>query len=213
MNSGKQVEDPVCGGDVERVFESGNERTRLDFAVRNSTLKSSYRLHSTDSLLINNEFMNLDDKEKWVWLTLTYEYIDGFSPEYKESKVIWMSIGLPRCGGNETNPYGSPNVTVALHPLMNKFSEHSIPWTARRDGFLLGSNAHMHDGGLRMDVFKNNKWICTSTPHYNVSLGMSGMSGMQIDRYEGCEFDPPIPLKAGDRMHHRVDYDFTKHKG
>jgi hypothetical protein len=77
----------------------------------------------------------------------------------------------------------------------------------------MGSNAHMHDGGLLVDVFQNNKKICSSTPIYGKSVGMSGTMGMHIDRYEGCEFHPPIPLKAGDSMYLRADYDLTKHEG
>jgi hypothetical protein len=192
---------------------SGNERTEIKFSVQNSTVKSAYYLHPTDTLLINNELMNLDNEEKWVWLTITFEYLEGFSPEYKQSKVIWQSIGTARCGEKTTNPFGSPNVTSTLHPKVMTFSEHSIPWTARKEGLLLGTNAHMHDGGLGIDVFQNNNKICSSIPHYNTTLGMSGMSGMHIDRYEGCEFSPPIPLQIGDRMYLRANYDFTKHDG
>jgi hypothetical protein len=192
---------------------SGNERTEIKFSVPNSTVKSAYHIHPTDTFLINNELMNLDNQEKWVWLTITFEYFEGFSPEYKQSKIIWMSIGNDRCGEKIANPFGSPNVTSTLHPKVMTFSEHSIPWTARKEGLLLGTNAHMHDGGLGIDVFQNDNKICSSFPQYNMTTGMPGMAGMHIDRYKGCEFDSPIPLKVGDRMYLRANYDFTKHDG
>jgi hypothetical protein len=195
------------------VFESGNERTKLDYSLHNSTVSSAYHLHPTDTFIINNEFQNLHTTEKWVWLSLTYDYINDIAPESKSSKVIWLSIGRSRCGANTVNPFGPSNVTDTLHPKGLMFSEHSIPWTVRRHGLLLGTNGHMHDGGIVIDVFQNNKKICSSSPVYEKAVGMSGMMGMHIDRYVGCEFHPPIPMSAGDSMYLRADYDFTKHDG
>jgi hypothetical protein len=163
---------------------------------------------------MNNEFQNMDDKEKWGWLTLSYEMVENVPQGYKTTKHIQQSIGPPRCGGNATNPFGASNVMErTLHPKMQTFSEHTIPYIALKNGWLLGNGGHMHDGGLQIDTFLNDEMICSSKPHYNMSGGMPGMPGMKIDRYEICEFRPPKPLKKGDVMYARVDYDFTKHEG
>jgi hypothetical protein len=90
--------------------------------------------------------MNMEDKEKWAWVTLEYDYIEGFLPEWKDGKIVWMSIGPDRCSGSEVNPFGITNLTYTQQPLRNKFAEYSIPWIAPADGMVLGGNSHLHDG-------------------------------------------------------------------
>jgi len=231
LNLGPEVIDPVCGGSIEHLFESGNERTGVEFGLHNGTMKSGYHIRTGDMFLINTELMNMDNMEKWVWLQFTFDYIEGFPKEYKDGRIIWMSIGPPRCGGKNTNPFGPSNLTTNARPTKNAFSEYSIPWKARRDGYILGSNSHMHDGGTKTDIYKNEQLICSSSPHYSSSVvgGMSGMAGhkravrrqdttahpsLHIDSQEGCQFPAKeIPLKKGDAMYLRVDYDFTKYPG
>jgi hypothetical protein len=188
--------------------------------------------------------MNMDDREKWVWLQLTFDYIDGFDPAYKDGKVIWMSIGPARCGGKVDNPFGPSNLTISQKPTQTAFVEYSIPWKARKNGYILGSNSHMHDGGVKTDIYQNANVICSSSPHYSESIsgGMGGMGGMSrrsigegegemrgqtsrvrrqakkaslhIDSQLGCEYPgKEIPLKQGDSMYLRVDYDFSKYPG
>jgi hypothetical protein len=239
LNIGPQ--DPVCGGPIEHLFESGNERTDIDFALHNGTIKSGYHIRNSDTFLINTELMNMDDREKWVWLQLTFDYIEGFDPAYKDGRVIWMSIGPPRCGGKVENPFGPSNLTINQKPTQVAFSEYSIPWKARKNGYILGSNSHMHDGGIKTDIYQNQNIFCSSSPHYSNSIsggmgghsrrsidgGAGGMRGqtslvrrqekkasLHIDSQVGCEYPgKEIPLKQGDTMYLRVDYDFSKFPG
>lgn len=136
--------DPVCGGPIEHLFESGNERTDIEFALPGAAIKSGYHIKKDDVFLINTELMNMDDKEKWVWLQLTFDFIEGHDPAYKDGKVIWMSIGPARCGELIDNPFGRSNLTLSAKPTQSKFVEYSIPWKARRNGYILGINSHMH---------------------------------------------------------------------
>lgn len=239
-------EDPVCGGPIEHLFESGNERTDIEFGLQGGAVKSAYHVKKEDVFLINTELMNMDNKEKWVWLQLSFDVIEGHDPEYKDGKVIWMSIGPARCGGQVENPFGRSNVTISAKPTQTKFIEHSIPWNAKKNGLILGVNSHMHDGGLQTDVYQNEKVVCSSKSQYSMSLsgGMGGMShskrsidgpgsieqvktrgsrirrqeknlaSMHIDHMEGCTFPgTEIPLKKGDSMFLKVDYDFDKFPG
>jgi hypothetical protein len=228
LNIGTEVSDAVCGGPIELIFATGNERTSIDFALHNGTMKTGYHIQTSDTFLINTELMNMDNREKWVWLHLTFDYVDGFPQEYKDARVIWMSIGPPRCGGTDVNPFGASNLTALQRPTKINFEEYSIPWKARRDGQILGSNAHMHDGGTLTEVYKNHQLFCSSTPHYSASAGGMSMGGhkrskrqaqvmqpqLHIDSQSGCEFPgDEIPLKKGDRLYLRVEYDFTKYPG
>ena len=86
----------------------------------------------------------------------------------------------------------------------------------------------MHDGGVSIEIFKNGELICTSVPHYSTKATgvMGGMKKCQlmgtavnntqiehVGVQEGCTFNPPLPIKKGDTMHIKANYDFTKHPG
>lgn len=221
--------DPVCGGPIEHLFESGNERTNISFGLPGGPIKSGYHIKKEDVFLMNTELMNMDDKEKWVWLQLSFDVIEGHEPTYKDGKVIWMSIGPARCGEQAENPFGKSNITISARPKQTQFVEHSIPWIAKKSGFILGVNTHMHDGGTQTEVYQNAKVLCSSIPAYSMSMsgGMGGMGGhsghskrqqkkasLHIDHQEGCNFPGElIPLQQGDRLFLRVDYDFDKYPG
>lgn len=122
---------------MEYVFESGNERSEVVFFIPNSTVSIRYFLRSAERFILNTKFMNMEDKEKWVWLTLTYNYVKGTPPAYKDARVVWMSIGPNRCGGGIDNPFGKTNVTAAQQPIKNAFSEYSFRHHLMTAGFLV----------------------------------------------------------------------------
>jgi len=208
LNVGPSVKEAICGGAmIENLFMSGNERSEAKWAIPESHIKSGYHLHTSDTFILNTELMNLDEKEKWVWLTLTFDYLPDPHPEYKEGKVVWMSLGPERCTRSDTNPFGTSNLTKTQQPTKQKFYEYSVPWTVPMDGYILGSTAHMHDGGTGTEVFHNGKVFCDSKPFYaNTSNpgvgGMGGMSGgaggghshgrrAKVRRQHGAMMAPP----------------------
>jgi hypothetical protein len=166
---------------LEDIYMAGNEKTEAEYSVRNSSVKTGYHLLAADSFVLNTELMNMEDKEKWVWLTLTFDYLDGEHREYKDGKIVWMTISQALCS-NDTTSFGPSNLTAkSFQPLKKVFSEHSMPWTVPADMELLGTAGHMHDGAESMDIFHNGKRICTSTPEYSKSakggMGGGGMAG------------------------------------
>jgi hypothetical protein len=140
LNAGPGVVEPNCGtGKVENIFMSGNERTTGGFALPNSTVKSGYTLKKDNYFILNTELMNMGNNEKFVWMTISYEYLEGLHPEYKQGKTIWMSIGAPAFCGGQTSPWGPTNLTRSQQPKIKVFSEHSQPWTIPKDGVLLST--------------------------------------------------------------------------
>jgi hypothetical protein len=207
------------------MFMSGNERSMNGYGVPGAQVKSGYRLHKEDSFILTTELMNLEDKEKWVWLTISYEYLDGHRPDYKDGRMLWMSIGPGglRCSGNApTSPWGPTNLTVAQQPKLEVFSEHSKPWKAPRDGWILATGGHMHDGGTNLLVVHNDKVICDARAVYTKegekghSMGgkklkrqISGGSKpngeiAHIKKQEGCKFLEGRPMKKGDTLYIQV---------
>jgi len=220
---------------MENVFMSSKERNDGIFLQHNSSVKTGYHVLPEDSFVLINELMNMDDREKWLWVTMTYDYIEGDHTELKDGKVVWMTISKDLCGNGTQNPFGETNTTLSRQPVNMVFSEHSVPWEIPYDAQLLGTNGHMHDGATSMEIFHQNKLICTSVPKYaNTSSagGMGGMSGHgkrdlkplmggnysnkdieHISQQLPCLFEPPLAVKKGDKMYLAANYDFNKHPG
>jgi len=229
INAGFNVRDATCGGILENVFESGNERTDSPYFTKESGVKSGYHVRNEDIFIINSELMNMEDKEKWAWVTIEYDMIEGFRPDWKDGKIVWMSIGPDRCTGSELNPFGSSNLTKTQQPIRNTFFEYSVPWTSPADGLILGNNCHLHDGGTSTRFYLEGKMICESIPRYSngsglPTMGMSPMRKRQMGTHKNSEIphiedQPPcvykeaIPIKRGQDMYIKADYDFTIHEG
>jgi hypothetical protein len=161
---------------MEIIFMSSKERSEALFLLPNSSVKTAYHLEPEDSFVLSTELYNMDDKEKWLWVTVTYDYIDGVNTDYKDGKMVWMTIGRSLCGHSFDNPFGASNMTMFAQPLKMNFSEHSIPWDIPYNAQLLGTNGHMHDGASSMDIFHDGQLVCTSIPKYGnaTAHGMAG---------------------------------------
>jgi hypothetical protein len=146
LNRGREVWDATCGKTSEHLFESGNEKTVVPFYLEESGVKSGYYLRPSDKFTINTELMNMEDEEKWVWLTLQFDMLEGFSPEWREAKVVWVSVGPDRCTGSDINQFGPSNLTAKQQPIKQVFEEHSNPWIVPKNGVVIGSNSHLHNG-------------------------------------------------------------------
>jgi hypothetical protein len=213
------------------MFMSGNERSLNAYGLPEAKIKSGYSINPSDTFVLATELMNLKDTEQWAWLTITYEMIDGHHSDFKQGRVLWMTIGTPLLvcpGGVWTNPWGASNLTALGLPKSLAFSEHSFPWKSPRDGWILGVGAHMHDGGTSLKVHQNGQVICDSKPKYGKGPGhsMGGMSKRQIagaaesnndiehiEKQDQCRFLDGKPLKKGDSMFVQANYDFKQHAG
>jgi hypothetical protein len=241
MNAGPKIVEPVCSATrVETIYMVGNEREPYHFGLPKSSIKSGYSFLPEDKLIMQTQLQNLEDKEKWVWVTLEYEYLDGPQPDYKRGQTVWMTIGYPlaACGDPiksvAPSPWGPSNITESYQPKSNKFSEKSLPWDVPKDGFLMKTGGHMHDGGTSTDIFHNGKMVCHSVPIYAKSAasmggghshgghgrrqvqepkGIPDAEGLHIERQEYCTFPEGVPIKAGDSLFISANYDFDKYTG
>jgi hypothetical protein len=218
------------------MFMSGNERTTGGYGVVNSSVKSGYSITKDDSFILTTELMNMEDKEKWAWVTVTYELLEGPQPGYRQGKTVFMGIGPAACGNlSVPNPFGASNVTYNQQPKYDIFEENSIPWQSPQDGIVLSTGGHMHDGGLTTEIFQNGKMICDSVAKYGKSKGghshgdgmrkkrQAALAGSNVSNNVAdvehiqmqtvCDFPDGIPLKKGDSMHLKVKYNFHEHAG
>jgi len=96
------------------------------------------------------------------------------------------------------------------------------------DGNVLGARGHLHDGGVKVSLFINDKFICASNAVYGDRAGESpAMAGKEgASHGHGAEaqggagiktisfMSPckgPYPVKKGDSMKLIAEYDLVKH--
>jgi hypothetical protein len=219
LNTGRDVRTPLCrNSTIEIIYTNGNEKSIGYFGLNNSTVKSGYPVSDADKFVLNTQLMNMDDKEKYVWVTLTYDYIPD--PQgLKEARLHWMTLGglAPAyCVGVAKNPWGVENVTSDLIPLSDAFEENSIPMPYPMDGLFYGASAHVHDGGIGVEIYRNSEMVCNSLPTYGKTNGghsHSGDSGEHIIKQSGCQYLDPLPVQRGDNFWMKVKYDFNQHPG
>jgi len=227
FNSGPQVNYTFCKNEpIEILYMNGNEKTRALYGVPTANVRSGYNVHDSDKFVLNTQLMNLEDKVKWVWVAMTYDYILQPGWNVKSSKLNWMSMGdlIPRyCADVFINPWGQRNVTEDLRPLKEVFVERSMPMPFPTKALFFGAAAHMHDGGIGVEIYHNQKMVCNSTAIYGKNEGgMSSHGGHgqggaasaeHIVKQTICEYNDPLPVNAGDTFHMAVSYDFKRHPG
>jgi len=76
---------------------------------------------------------------------------------------------------------------------------------------------HLHDGGVNVVIFKNGQLLCDSKANYktedsmSMEAGHSSAAGRHISTIDGCASSDTV--KAGDKFHIVVKYDFERYPG
>jgi hypothetical protein len=185
FTTGPKRFDPTCTGTAslphmligsnadksERLMASGNERTTTRFnSPYTPNEKLGYPLNPADKFDFIVDFMNENKQDKIVYLTMTYDFIEGRPEGFSNFRSIWLDI--VECGTSEkAAPKGK-----------DKFVEKKT-WVANLDGDILGMGGHLHDGGVNLEVRVDNEIECDSVATYGVtpggkSGGMMGGDGM-----------------------------------
>ncbi|KUJ16009.1 uncharacterized protein LY89DRAFT_750161 [Mollisia scopiformis] len=165
--------DTVCGATEpgERFFASGNERSPADISM-NGTNTVGYYVGPEDKIGFLAELMNTEMVNQSAVVTITFEYIPGLPASFNKATPIWLDIS--GCGGGSDMP--AKNDTA--------FQYTSPVWTANATGRVTCAIGHLHDGGVNLDITKNNQTACDctsaygQTPGYMDPMGSSGMMSM-----------------------------------
>jgi hypothetical protein len=124
----------------ERIFASGNERSPAifpDWGVKDA----GYKLNKGDKLAALVELMNQTPEDQTVYLTMTYDLIQGH-PFKDEIKMVWFDVR--QCGSSEVNP--PEGKCKSKSSGVGHYSYSSIAtfmldysWTANLDAQVVGS--------------------------------------------------------------------------
>jgi len=176
FNSGPNRFDPTCVGKMslphalvgsdpsksERLMASGNERTTTRFnSPYNPGEKLGYYMNPKDKFAFIVDFMNENKEDKVVYLTMTYDYLDGHTEGFSNFRSIWLDVA--QCGTSEiAAPSGKTQFSV------------SQDWIANLNADILGAGGHLHDGGTHLTLEVDGKEICDSVASYGVTKPNNG---------------------------------------
>lgn len=175
------------------------------FATRiGSNIKSGYWIGSGGLMQLTSEIVNYDKFEKEIYLTLDIEWVPGKDPNMLD--VGMGALSADKCTDKEKG---------ILHPPKNKSIVYKgEAWKIIEDGYFINFTPHIHDGGVNIKVFVNDKEVCESKAVYGTDGGstnaLDGKKWETITRYTPCE--KAIPIKKNDSVYITSEYDLTKHR-
>jgi hypothetical protein len=202
--------------EAERYFTSGNERSPFDFNPGGVDLRagSGYHLQPNDTFGYLVELMNMNMEDKVVYITMTYDYLEGPLPAgWSQIKAVWLDAN--QCGTSEVQP---PQETGA-------FRLESEPWSPNFEGKIVYAKGHLHDGGVEIDIrFSANDSLCKSTTVYSespayiykgISMGEDKVATDHISSMLGCKpSDFAVrELKKSQEWFVGGNYDYDKRAG
>jgi len=151
--SGNGQKDVVCprgGMGGRRIFASGNERSAKRV---NRHGKWGIKVNPADRWMSIVELMNESDVERTVYMTLTYEYVEGAAAAgYKDMHLIWLDA--TGCGASD------------VPAQKGQYQLRTPPFKSTVAGRLAFGLGHTHDGGVNTTIFQNGKPICVSKMQY-----------------------------------------------
>jgi hypothetical protein len=198
---------------------SGDEKTTGEFAnPAIPEVKSGYAITPKDAFSMQIKLQNMQEAEKHIWVTISYEYLPGNHFDYKKGKTLWLSIGMlgaiTGLGNNRDPTWGATNLTMKDLPKKNVSSENSFIWTAPRDGVVLSTGGYLHPGGTSLQIFKEGNSIYDSVARYGSATGSIGGHGgsgghgaqasdpglQSIEKQVICFFKEGHKFKKGEKM-------------
>jgi hypothetical protein len=117
------------------MFASGNERTpfwlpeHYDPSAGKKPVGYFVRPHDRFAVIV--DLMNDSSADKTVYLTMYYDYIDGWPEGFDHVRPVWLDVD--QCGISEVRP----------KKQTGKYTISASPWYATLDGEILGYGGHL----------------------------------------------------------------------
>jgi hypothetical protein len=155
---------------------------------------SGYHITKEDKFAYLVELMNMNMKDTTVYLTMTYDYLEGALPTgWKDIKTVWLDAN--QCGTSEVKPPKEDG----------PFTIESKPWTPNFEGRIVSAMGHLHDGGIAFEFHSSkNTPLCKSTAKYaetpaykytGTSMGGDKVARDHISSMPGCQKDTDFKVK------------------
>jgi len=183
---------------------------------------TGYHIGARDTFTGWAEIVNYNKQAKQIYVYYDLEWVPGIVGD--DVKTVTLTA---TCGGSpaiKMSTAGPKNTTSGKFYFME-------------DGRVLGARGHLHDGGVRVSLFLNEKYTCSSNAVYGDKSAHSEMGGMGMGasggKSKGKSSAPkpsagkssaniktissmtscrgPFPVKKGDTMRLVAEYDLAKH--
>lgn len=160
-----------------------------------STAKTGYHIASGDRISFAGELMNLRDTSQRVIFSMVWEYIPSIPSGFEEAIPYWLDIG----GCSDSNKPAKQGI---------EFSYISPTLNLNFNGRVAFVGGHLHDGGTRLEIFRNDRIVCVATADYS-SVEVSALKLEHISSISGCQ-DVSM-VEPGDKWHLMAHYDTIQH--
>jgi len=172
---------------------------------------TGYHIGARDSFTGWAEIVNYNKEAKKVYVYYELEWVPGLQGDDVKTATLTATCG------------GSPAVKLSKTGPKNTTSGK---FYFMENGKVLGARGHLHDGGVKVSLLINDKFICASNAVYgDKSESSGGMGGGKSGRGGGggkstaniktiSSMTPcrgPYPVKKGDSMRLVAEYDLAKH--
>lgn len=161
------IKDLVCldiAGD--RFFGGGNER---DTWRSNTIGRWGYQVKENHRWDIAIEFRNDNDKEVDLNMVVRYGVVSGENAE-RHGNVAAIWLDMTGCG----------NAEMEVKSLNEPFGYRSLNRTSSTSSIIVNARGHMHNGGVRVTAYRNNKAICVSGQPYNNQAAVQHIIGGRV---------------------------------
>jgi len=184
------------------------------YTSEDGTRDSGYHVGAADSFTGWAQLVNYNKEAKQIYVVYDVEYVPGIHGDDIKTATFTATCGT------------SPMIRLSQSGPTNTTSGdfHFL-----ESGKILGARGHLHDGGVAMDMFINNKYVCSSEAIYGTrgeaGSSMAGGHGhggaakgqkqetdasiKTIASMTACK--GPIAVKKGDTMKLNAQYDLSKH--
>jgi len=160
------------------------------------------------------DIVNYNKEPKKIYVYYDLEWVPGIQGDDIKNATLTATCG------------GSPAIKLSKAGPTNTTSGN---FYFMEDGMLLGGRGHLHDGGVKVVVYLNDKFTCASDAVYGVkdqsnsgmdSSGMAGghshgggaQSSASVKTISSMTYcSGPFPVKKGDVMKLVAVYDLSKY--
>jgi len=180
------------------------------YTSEDGTRNTGYHIQAGDIFTGWAEIVNYNKVAKQIYVYYDLEWVPGIVGD--DVKTVTLTATCGGMPGIRLSQSGATNTTSGKFSFME-------------DGAVLGARGHLHDGGVKVLMYINDKFACTSDAIYGEKTGSdSGMGGHSHTSSPGgaatssiktiSAMTPcigPFPVKKGDTMKLIAEYDLSKH--
>jgi len=188
---------------------SGSDDNINRYNSPDNQIKSGFYVGKKDTIFFGLDVVNYHDRERTLYMVNEIEYYPGMPEGYTHAQNHVVPLGL--CDGL-LSVMSANNIHAPVNE--KKFTlqgKNEIEVT--RDGHLIATTGHLHDGGLKMDITINGTKACESKIEYggpgHEQVQPNGEVWKTISRNVAC--DAPIRVHKGDRLQLYAHFDFNAH--